>query len=111
MLWRALERIPETYRESLILFYREHQSVAAVAAALELSEDAVKQRLSRGRKSLHEAVLAAGEAPQVNTLRWEDYSQTAIDPTDDCTIWYVGDYLKQGATTYSTRIGAYRLCR
>jgi len=44
-------------------------------------------------------------------MRWEDYSQTAIDPTDDCTIWYVGDYLKKDAATYSTRIGAFRLCR
>ena len=25
------------------------------------------------------------------------------------TIWYAGDYLKRGATTYSTRIGAFRL--
>src|SRR3989442_8929885 len=41
-------------------------------------------------------------------LRWEDYTQTAIDPSDDCTIWYVGDYLKKGALTYSTRIGAFR---
>src|SRR5262249_30876676 len=58
ILWRSLERIPETYREPLILFYREHQSVEAVAAELELSEDAVKQRLSRGRKLLHEEVAA-----------------------------------------------------
>jgi hypothetical protein len=64
-----------------------------------------------GVLTLHEAVLAEGEAPQVNTMRWEDYSQTAIDPTDDCTIWYVGDYLKKDAATYSTRIGAFRLCR
>jgi hypothetical protein len=63
-----------------------------------------------GVLTLHETVLAEGEAPQVNTVRWEDYSQTAIDPTDDCTIWYVGDYLKKGATSYSTRIGAFRLC-
>jgi RNA polymerase sigma factor (sigma-70 family) len=58
ILWRSLERIPDTYREPLILFYREHQSVEQVADALELSEDAVKQRLSRGRKLLHEQVLA-----------------------------------------------------
>src|SRR5262245_9201108 len=58
ILWRSLERIPESYREPLILFYRKHQSVEAVAAELELSEDAVKQRLSRGRKLLHEEVLA-----------------------------------------------------
>jgi hypothetical protein len=57
-LWRSLERIPEIYREPLVLFYREHQSIEAVAQKLELTEDAVKQRLSRGRKLLHEEVLA-----------------------------------------------------
>ncbi|MCX6902361.1 MAG: sigma-70 family RNA polymerase sigma factor [Verrucomicrobia bacterium] len=58
ILWRSLERIPETYRGALVLFYREHQSIERVAERLELSEEAVKQRLSRGRKLLHEAVLA-----------------------------------------------------
>ena len=53
--------------------------------------------------------LAEGEAAQTTTLRWEDYTQTAVDPLDDCTIWYVGDYLKAGATSYSTRIGAVRV--
>src|ERR1017187_5644444 len=56
ILWRSLEKIPELYREPLILFYREHQSVGQVAAELELTEDAVKQRLSRGRKLLQEEV-------------------------------------------------------
>ena len=64
-----------------------------------------------GVLTLHEAVLAEGQAPQINTVRWEDYTQTAVDPSDDCTIWYVGDYLQKDATTYSTRIGAFRLCR
>lgn len=58
ILWRSIEQIPETYREPMVLFYREHQSVAAVAASLSLSEDVVRQRLSRGRKMLHEQVLA-----------------------------------------------------
>jgi len=58
ILWRSLERIPEIYREPFVLFYREHQSVEAVAEKLELTEDTVKQRLSRGRKMLHEQVLA-----------------------------------------------------
>jgi RNA polymerase sigma factor (sigma-70 family) len=58
ILWRSLERIPETYREPLVLFYREHQSVERVAEVLELTQDAVKQRLSRGRKLLQEQVLA-----------------------------------------------------
>ena len=58
ILWRSLERIPEIYREPLILFYREHQSIEAVALHLDLTEDTVKQRLSRGRKLLQEQVLA-----------------------------------------------------
>jgi len=61
-----------------------------------------------GRLTLRETVLVEGEAAQ-NAVRWEDYTQTAIDPSDDCTIWYVGDYLKKDATTYSSRIGAFRL--
>lgn len=56
ILWRSLAEMPETYREPLILFYREGQSVERVAEALELSEDAAKQRLSRGRKLLQEQV-------------------------------------------------------
>ena len=58
ILWRALERIPETYREPLVLYYREHQSVGAVARELELTEEAVRQRMTRGRKLLQEEVLA-----------------------------------------------------
>lgn len=61
-----------------------------------------------GQLTLREVVLAEGEDAQ-NAMRWEDYAQTAIDPSDDCTIWYAGDYLKKGAAGYSTRIGAFRL--
>jgi hypothetical protein len=63
----------------------------------------------RGLLTFHESVLAEGQASQTATLRWEDYTQTAVDPVDDCTIWYVGDYLKAGVATYSTRIGAVRV--
>jgi hypothetical protein len=62
-----------------------------------------------GQLTLRETVLADGEGAQTNTLRWQDYTQTAMDPTDDCTIWYVGDYVKHSATGYSTRIGAFRM--
>jgi len=63
----------------------------------------------KGTLTLGETVLVEGEAAQANTLRWEDYTQTAIDPSDDCTIWYVGDYFKKDAVSYSTRIGAFRM--
>ncbi|MFK7770042.1 MAG: RNA polymerase sigma factor, partial [Mariniblastus sp.] len=58
LVWQALAAIPENYREPMILFYREGQSVAKVAEALEISPDAVKQRLSRGRKFLQEQLAA-----------------------------------------------------
>ncbi|MFC1659870.1 hypothetical protein ACFL3S_00210 [Gemmatimonadota bacterium] len=62
-----------------------------------------------GVLTLEEAVLVEGKGSQTNTLRWEDYTQTAVDPVDDCTMWYVGDYLKEEAPAYSTRIGAFRI--
>jgi RNA polymerase sigma factor (sigma-70 family) len=52
----SLAALPETYRLPLILFYREAQSVRAVAEALGISEDAVKQRLARGREMLRDRV-------------------------------------------------------
>ena len=67
----------------------------------------------RGEFTFHESVLAAGEAAQPRQLRWEDYVTTAMDPSDDCTFWYVGDYVKKDSATYSSRIGAFRVpgCR
>ena len=50
----SLAKLPETYRLPLILFYRDGQSVRAVAEALGISEDAVKQRLARGREMLRD---------------------------------------------------------
>ena len=58
ILWSALQRVPELYREPLVLYYREQRSVEHVAVALDLTEDAVKQRLARGRKILQERVLS-----------------------------------------------------
>ena len=56
IMWRALEAIPEIYREPLVLFHRENQSIERVAESLELSEDTVRQRLVRGRQMLRSEV-------------------------------------------------------
>jgi hypothetical protein len=61
-----------------------------------------------GVLTFHETVFAEGQASQ-NLMRWEDFTQTAMDPADDCTIWYVGDYLKRAASSFSTRIGSFRM--
>ena len=78
ILWRALERIPDSYREPLILFYREEKSIERVAAELELSEDAVKQRLSRGRKLLHEEVVAFVEGTLSRTAPGQSFSSAVL---------------------------------
>ena len=57
----ALREIPETYREPLVLFYSEEKSVKQVASGLGLSEEAVRQRLSRGRTSLKDGVASVLE--------------------------------------------------
>jgi RNA polymerase sigma factor (sigma-70 family) len=86
ILWRSLERIPDIYREPLVLFYREHQSVEAVAQDLELSEEAVKQRLSRGRKLLHEQVLAFVEGALERTKPAKAFTLAVLASLPGLTI-------------------------
>lgn len=56
LVMASLSSLPEKYRLPMILFYREGESVAAVAKLLDLRPDAVKQRLKRGRDLLREKV-------------------------------------------------------
>ncbi len=56
-LREALAALPDETREVLALYYREGQSVALVAALLDLSDNAVKKRLSRARDTLRGALL------------------------------------------------------
>jgi RNA polymerase sigma factor (sigma-70 family) len=58
LLWETLSSVDLAYREPLILFYRQQHSVERVAEELDLSIDAAKQRLSRGRKQLKETMLS-----------------------------------------------------
>src|SRR5216117_1024789 len=92
ILWRSIERIPESYREPLVLYYREHQSVEKVAAVLDLSEDTVKQRMSRGRKLLHEQVLA--------------FVEGALERTNPGKAFTIGVLAALPAFTISTKAAA-----
>lgn len=47
-----LDALPLPYREVMVLYYRQEQSAARVAASLGITISAVEQRLSRGRKLL-----------------------------------------------------------
>jgi RNA polymerase sigma factor (sigma-70 family) len=48
----ALDEIPETSRDVLLLYYREGENTREVAALLGITEAAVRKRLQRGRDSL-----------------------------------------------------------
>jgi RNA polymerase sigma factor (sigma-70 family) len=67
LLWRALSQMQDTYREPLVLFYREGKSAAEVARALGLSVDAAEQRLSRGRRQLKAGVSSLVERALVRS--------------------------------------------
>ena len=63
ILWRSLERIPEIYREPLILFYREHQSVETVA------NESGRDRQGRRRRARLQC--AGGSADRISLeLSW-----------------------------------------
>jgi hypothetical protein len=57
-----------------------------------------------------ESSIIEGAGSQTNGLnRWGDYSSLRIDPSDDCTFWYINEYLKSsGAFNWSTGIGSFK---
>ncbi|MGD0461199.1 MAG: sigma-70 family RNA polymerase sigma factor [Tepidisphaeraceae bacterium] len=61
LLWRILSELPQPYRETMVLYYRQGQSSASVAEAMETTETAVRQRLTRGRQMLREQVAGTLE--------------------------------------------------
>ncbi len=55
----ALTSMPAEYREPLVLFYWEHQSIRDVAATLSITEQAAQKRISRARAYLRDGLDAA----------------------------------------------------
>jgi hypothetical protein len=44
------------------------------------------------------------------SLRWGDYSSMSIDPSDDCTFWYTGEFLpNSGNFNWSTWLASFTL--
>jgi IPT/TIG domain-containing protein len=56
-----------------------------------------------------EGTLVTGSGSQTTGLsRWGDYTSMSVDPVDDCTFWYLGEYLTTNGTwNWQTRIGAF----
>ena len=62
MVLSMLGSLPESYRLPLVLYYFEGKSTGAVAKALEISDDAARKRLSRGREMLRETMASKLES-------------------------------------------------
>lgn len=61
ILHKELGGLPHIYKEVLILFYFEDQSIKEISEILEEKEGTIKSRLSRGRVILRDAILKGGE--------------------------------------------------
>ena len=61
---QAAAQLPEAQRLVLVLFYREHQSTADVAQLLDISEVAVRQRISRARQALRDKIQTVRSYPK-----------------------------------------------
>jgi hypothetical protein len=71
----------------------------------------------RGQMTLGENTIIDGTGVQTTTnSRWGDYTDMTVDPTDDCTFWYVNEYYTAAGQASSpagwqTRIASFKLPR
>jgi RNA polymerase sigma factor (sigma-70 family) len=77
-VYQALGRIPQQYREPLILFYWHGKSVRQVAEFFELSEEAAKKRISRAREMLRGNIETMVEQTIAATSPAEKFSASVL---------------------------------
>ena len=78
ILWHVLSGMPEIYREPMVLFYRQNESIPQVANVLAISEEAVRQRLSRGRALLNERITKVIQSGLRRTGPADTFALTVI---------------------------------
>jgi len=62
-----------------------------------------------GQMPQGEGVIHNGTGSQTGSARWGDYTAMTVDPVDDCTFWYVNQYLPVNASnTWRIRVGSFR---
>ena len=59
-----------------------------------------------GQMPQGEASIIDGASSQTSGNRWGDYTDMVVDPVDDCTFWYTGEYVVGGVQRM--RIGAFK---
>ena len=58
----AINQLPATFKEVILLHYYQGMNIAEIAQMLELAEGTISSRLSRGRKKLESILLKGGDA-------------------------------------------------
>lgn len=58
----AVNQLPATFKEVILLHYYQGMNIAEIAQMLELPEGTISSRLSRGRKKLESILLKGGDA-------------------------------------------------
>lgn len=58
----AINQLPATFKEVILLHYYQGMNIAEIAQVLELPEGTISSRLSRGRKKLESILLKGGDA-------------------------------------------------
>ena len=58
----AINQLPATFKEVILLHYYQGMNIAEIAQMLELPEGTISSRLSRGRKKLESILLTGGDA-------------------------------------------------
>jgi hypothetical protein len=51
-----------------------------------------------GQMTVQEQIAVEGEGSQTGGNRYGDYSQMSIDPSDDATFWFTGEYIGAGGS-------------
>lgn len=110
ILWQNLEKIPDTYREPMILYYREQQSIKKVSELLDLSEDAVKQRLFRGRKMLKQQVASFVEDVLGNTAPGKTFTLAVLAALPATQAQALGVGITAASSSYPSAILAFWSC-
>ena len=107
--------------------YAPDSSYRWMASAAEDQNADIAIGYSASSSSIHPAVRVAGRVPsdpagslesevsiiegagsQTGLSRWGDYSAMQVDPSDDCTFWYVQQYeAVSGSFNWHTRIGSF----
>ncbi len=64
---------------------------------------------SLGTMPQGEASFINGTGSQTGSQRWGDYTSMNVDPIDDCTFWYVNQYIPTTSSVgWRLRIGAFK---